>query len=33
MTRLAASTPLLEIHGLSKIFGEIPVVDRVDLSM
>jgi len=26
-----SATPLLQIHGLSKIFGEIPVVDRVDL--
>ncbi len=25
--------PLLAIHGLSKIFGQIPVVDRVDLSI
>ena len=25
--------PLLSIHGLSKIFGEIPVVDRVDLAV
>jgi ABC-type polar amino acid transport system ATPase subunit len=27
------STPLLAIHGLSKVFGDIPVVDRVDLSV
>ena len=27
------SKPLLEIHGLSKIFGQIPVVDRIDLSI
>ena len=26
-----SATPLLQIHGLSKIFGEIPVVDRNDL--
>jgi ABC-type polar amino acid transport system ATPase subunit len=26
-----SATPLLQIHGLSKIFGEIPVVDRIDL--
>jgi polar amino acid transport system ATP-binding protein len=25
--------PLLAIHGLSKIFGQIPVVDRVDLAI
>jgi polar amino acid transport system ATP-binding protein len=25
--------PLLAIHGMSKIFGQIPVVDRVDLSI
>jgi polar amino acid transport system ATP-binding protein len=25
--------PLLAIHGLSKIFGQIPVVERVDLSI
>jgi len=28
-----SATPLLQIHALSKIFGEIPVVDRVDLSV
>ena len=27
------SKPLLEIHGLSKIFGQIPVVERIDLSI
>jgi ABC-type polar amino acid transport system ATPase subunit len=27
------ATPLLRIHALSKIFGEIPVVDRVDLTV
>jgi polar amino acid transport system ATP-binding protein len=27
------ATPLLQIHALSKIFGEIPVVDRVDLTV
>ncbi len=26
-----SAAPLLQIHGLSKIFGDIPVVDRVDL--
>ena len=26
-------TPLLSIKGLSKIFGEVPVVDRVDLQV
>ena len=25
--------PLLAIHGLSKVFGEVPVVDRVDLAV
>jgi len=25
--------PLLAIHGLSKVFGDIPVVDRVDLTV
>jgi ABC-type polar amino acid transport system ATPase subunit len=28
-----SATPLLQIHHLSKIFGQIPVVDRVDLTM
>ncbi len=28
-----SATPLLQIHALSKIFGEIPVVDRVDLTV
>src|ERR1700678_367690 len=28
-----SATPLLRIHNLSKIFGEIPVVDRVDLTV
>ena len=27
------SPPLLAIHGLSKVFGDIPVVDRVDLAV
>lgn len=27
------STPLLSIRGLSKIYGEVPVVDRVDLQV
>src|ERR1700691_4166200 len=27
------SKPLLEIHGLAKLFGQIPVVDRIDLSI
>ncbi|WP_428493449.1 amino acid ABC transporter ATP-binding protein [Rhodopila sp.] len=26
-------TALLQIHGLSKVFGDVPVVDRVDLRM
>jgi len=28
-----SATPLLQIHALSKIFGQIPVVDRVDLTV
>jgi polar amino acid transport system ATP-binding protein len=28
-----SATPLLQIHALSKIFGHIPVVDRVDLTV
>jgi polar amino acid transport system ATP-binding protein len=28
-----SATPLLQIHALSKIYGQIPVVDRVDLSV
>jgi ABC-type polar amino acid transport system ATPase subunit len=28
-----SATPLLQIHGLSKIFGQIPVVDRVNLTV
>jgi polar amino acid transport system ATP-binding protein len=28
-----SAEPLLRIHGLSKVFGEIPVVDRVDLTV
>jgi ABC-type polar amino acid transport system ATPase subunit len=28
-----SATPLLQIHALSKIFGEMPVVDRVELSV
>jgi ABC-type polar amino acid transport system ATPase subunit len=28
-----SATPLLQIHTLSKIFGDIPVVDRVDLTV
>ena len=28
-----SATPLLQIHTLSKIFGQIPVVDRVDLTV
>jgi ABC-type polar amino acid transport system ATPase subunit len=28
-----SATPLLHIHGLSKIFGQIPVVDRVELTV
>src|ERR1700761_4849191 len=27
------AAPLLAIHGLSKVFGDIPVVDRVDLAV
>ena len=27
------AAPLLAIHGLSKVFGEVPVVDRVDLAV
>ncbi len=26
-----SGSPLLDIKGLSKIFGDVPVVDRVDL--
>ena len=28
-----SAAPLLQIHALSKIYGQIPVVDRVDLSV
>jgi polar amino acid transport system ATP-binding protein len=28
-----SATPLLRIHGLSKIFGQVPVVDRIDLTV
>jgi ABC-type polar amino acid transport system ATPase subunit len=31
--RSTSATPLLQIHALSKIFGEIPVVDRIDLTV
>ncbi len=28
-----SAEPLLRIHGLSKVFGEVPVVDRVNLEV